>query len=251
MKSQLVLAAALATLGAVTNGQTTCPSNKHTVTSLPGWGVSPALFPCMYAGTIEAARKPNVNHNLFYWLFKNTTLTPSAPLIIWILGETGWSATQGLFVQHGPLTVSQTTKNNNTYFSVIPSDDGTNLGEIADILYLDQPVGTGFSFGANDTDLLTSMSDISREFVNFIDSFMSMYPEYKAPRDIILMGESTAGKFLPVLTKGLDDYINYQGGKISIKAIMIGNPFESGVYQRLFSYITARTLDIIDDSNMG
>lgn len=134
---------------------------------------------------------------------------------------------------------------------MIPSDDGTNLGEVADILYLDQPVGTGFSYGANDTDLLTSMSDISREFVNFIDSFMSMYPEYKAPRDIILMGESTAGKFLPVLTKGLDDYINYQGGKISIKAVMIGNPFESGVYQRLFSFITARTLDIIDDSNMG
>jgi carboxypeptidase C (cathepsin A) len=38
----------------------------------------------MYAGTIEAARQPNVNHNLFYWLFKNTTLTSSAPLIIWI-----------------------------------------------------------------------------------------------------------------------------------------------------------------------
>jgi carboxypeptidase C (cathepsin A) len=108
---------------------------------------------------------------------------------------------------------------------VIPSDDGTNLGEVADILYLDQPVGTGFSYGANDTDLLSSMSDISREFVNFIDSFMTIYPEYKAPRDIILMGESSAGKFLPVLTKGLDDYINYQGGKIFIKAVMIGNPF--------------------------
>jgi carboxypeptidase C (cathepsin A) len=56
------------------------------------------------------------------------------------------------------------------------------------------------------------MSDVSREFVNFIDSFMTMYPEYKKPRNIILMGESTAGKYLPVLTKGLDDYINYQGG---------------------------------------
>lgn len=132
-------------------------------------------------------------------------------------------------MQHGPLTVSQTTKNNATYFSVTPADDGTNLGEIADILYLDQPVGTGFSYGANDTDLLTSMSDISREFVNFIDSFMAMYPEYKKPRDIILMGESTAGKFLPVLTKGLDDYINNQGGQISIKAVVIGNPFESDV----------------------
>ncbi len=69
-------------------------------------------------------------------------------------------------------------------------------------------MGTGFSYGANDTDLLSSMADVSREFVNFIDSFLSMYPEYKKPRNIILMGESTAGKFLPVLTQGLDDYIN-------------------------------------------
>ncbi len=86
-------------------------------------------------------------------------------------------------------------------------------------------MGTGFSYGANDTDLLTSMSDVSREFVNFIDNFLAMYPEYKKPRDIILMGESTAGKFLPVLTKGLDDYINNQGGQLSIQAVIIGNPF--------------------------
>ncbi len=86
-------------------------------------------------------------------------------------------------------------------------------------------MGVGLSYGANDTDLLTSMSDVSREFVNFIDSFLAMYPEYKKPRDIILMGEGQAGKFLPLFTKGLDDYINYQGGQISIKALIFGNPY--------------------------
>lgn len=53
MKSLLLTLGA--TLGVLSNAQVTCPPNKHTITSLPGWGVSPALFPCMYAGTIEAS----------------------------------------------------------------------------------------------------------------------------------------------------------------------------------------------------
>ena len=53
---------------------------------------------------------------------------------------------------------------------------------MADVLYLDQPVGTGFSYGANDTDVLSSMEDISNEFVNFVDSLLLLYPEYKKPR---------------------------------------------------------------------
>ena len=89
------------------------------------------------------------------------------------------------------------------------------MTEIGDVLYLDQPVGTGFSYGANDTDLLTSMADITREFVNFVDSFLNMYPEYKSPRKIILMGESTAGKFLPQFVKGLDAYIK-AGNQLTI-----------------------------------
>lgn len=48
------------------------------------------------------------------------------------------------------------------------------------------------------------MDDIAAEFVNFVDSFVTMYPEYKKPRNIILMGESVAGKFIPKFTKALD-----------------------------------------------
>jgi carboxypeptidase C (cathepsin A) len=68
-------------------------------------------------------------------------------------------------------------------------------------------VGTGFSYGANDTDVLTSMDDISNEFVNFVDSFVQKYPEYQIPRKIILMGQGEAGKYIPRFTKALDNYI--------------------------------------------
>jgi carboxypeptidase C (cathepsin A) len=86
---------------------------------------------------------------------------------------------------------------------------------MGDVLYLDQPIGTGFSFGANDTDLLTSMDQVTEEFVNFIDSFVTMYPEYKSPKKIILMGESAAAKFMGPFAKGLDQYVE-KGGKIQL-----------------------------------
>lgn len=108
------------------------------------------------------------------------------------------------------------------------ADDGTSLTEMGDALYLDQPIGTGFSYGKNDTDLLTSMEDIATEFVNFVDSFLSMYPEYKAPRKIILMGESSGAKFIPYFAKSLDRYVD-QGGKLLLQAVVLGNPFTAGI----------------------
>jgi hypothetical protein len=51
------------------------------------------------------------------------------------------------------------------------------------------------------------MDDITNEFVNFVDSFLNMYPEYKSPRKVILMGEGPSGKFMPHFVKGLDRYI--------------------------------------------
>jgi carboxypeptidase C (cathepsin A) len=149
-------------------------------------------------------------------------------------------------VQHGPLQVSQKLNKTGVYqYTVAPADDGTTLTEIGDVLYLDQPVGTGFSYGANDTDLLTSMEDISREFVNFVDSFLNMYPEYKSPRKVILMGESSAGKFFPPIVKALDAYIQI-GNPLTLQAVVLGNAFQAGVLQRLFSYKPAKGLSLID-----
>lgn len=57
-----------------------------------------------------------------------------------------------------------------------------SLTQVADVVYLDLPVGTGFSYGSADTDVLTDLDSISNEFVNFMDTFLKMYPEYKSPR---------------------------------------------------------------------
>jgi hypothetical protein len=90
---------AVSSLGMNVRDPVACEANPHKITYLPSFSVNPQHFPCMYSGTFEVSRKPDTSHNLFYWLHRNTTLEPAdSPLIIWIQGEIGVSASQGQFV---------------------------------------------------------------------------------------------------------------------------------------------------------
>ena len=67
----------------------TCEDNDHRVSALnfPYWKTDDT-FPCMYAGTIKTSLKAEQDHNLFYWLFKNTKLD-NPNLVIWLDGGPG------------------------------------------------------------------------------------------------------------------------------------------------------------------
>ncbi len=209
---------------------------------MPYWNVKDTL-PCMYAGAISVSSTNK--HNLFYWLFKNTNID-NAPLIIWINGGPGSSSMFGLFLENGPIRVTRTGSGVDDY-QVGLSPDGSWL-EYGDVLYLDQPVGTGFSYG--DT-YLDRMDDGATEFINFLDAFIKMYPEYQnkiSKRKFFLTGESYAGKYIPLFTKYIDDYEN-RGGQVSLTAVLIGNPFASPVTQRTSTHNVGKALGIIDTYN--
>ena len=61
------------------------------------------------------------------------------------------------------------------------------------MIFIDQPVGTGFSYG---TPLLTTMDEAATEFVYFLDQIWSMYPPFPQ-KDFYMTGESYAGKYIP------------------------------------------------------
>jgi carboxypeptidase C (cathepsin A) len=114
----------------------------------------------------------------------------SAPLLIFLNGGPGASSMMGLFLENGPLRVS------NASGDYVISRALQSWADSYNMLYLDQPVGTGFSYG---NTYLTDMKAGSREFISFILKFYGMYPEY-ANRDLYLTGESYAGKYLPLFT---------------------------------------------------
>ena len=102
----------------------------------------------------------------------------------------------GLFTENGPLRVERNGTTANDFIVSLPRDGEGSWVDEADMLFLDQPVNVGFSYGDS---YATSMQQISDEIVNFLVKFIyTAYPEYKG-RDFLITGESYAGKYLPQL----------------------------------------------------
>lgn len=165
-----------------------CTAGDHLVTSLPYWNASNP-FPCNYAGTFKT--NTTFDHNLFYWFFRNT-LDDSAPLVIWLNGGPGSSSMFGLWLENGPLRVKRTGTTDDDY--IINTNPEGSWVDIANIVFLDQPVGVGFSYGS---PLLGDMSVGAEEFISFMLSFYDLYPEFKT-RKLYITGESYAGKYIPI-----------------------------------------------------
>lgn len=139
---------------------------------------------------------------MFYWLFKNTKLS-NPSLVLWLNGGPGSSSTFGLFMENGPLRVVRTGDQPGDLVIGLTKDSEGSWLDDADIIFLDQPVGTGFSYG---NSYVNNMQQISDETLQFLVNFVFVeYPEY-ATRDLLITGESYAGKYLPQLATTIHNY---------------------------------------------
>ena len=136
-----------------------CPVNQHTITDMPY--LSEQVKLCQYAGTIDVDSTAN-SSNLFYWFFRNDN--DSAPLILWINGGPGSSSMFGLFAENGPL-----------YFEEVEGGEGQfsqrneSWADDYHLVYLDQPVGTGFSYGS---EIHSDINVIANDFTTFLAKFL-------------------------------------------------------------------------------
>jgi vitellogenic carboxypeptidase-like protein len=97
----------------------------------------------------------------------------------------------GLFLENGPLRVAQ----NGNDFTVSRAERA--WADDYHVIYIDQPINTGFSFGNHS---LTSMADGADEFVSFLVGFFQEYQDLST-NQFYLTGESYAGKYLPLFTQ--------------------------------------------------
>jgi len=126
----------------------------------------------------------------------------NASLVLWLNGGPGSSSMFGLFGENGPLRVSRTGPNAGDLVVGLPESGGSWVDE-GDILFVDQPVNTGFSYGDS---YATTMDQIANDMVTFFTTFLfTTHPEYQT-RDLIISGESYAGKYLPGLATAIHKY---------------------------------------------
>ncbi|KAF0714053.1 Aste57867_4067 [Aphanomyces stellatus] len=143
-----------------------------------------------YAGYINVDATNDAD--IFYWLFEATESAATQPLVIWLQGGPGCSSLVGLFLECGPFRiVNESTVTMNPF----------GWHKAANILFVDQPVGTGMSRVKYEA-FPPSGKAVAAHFYTFLLGFLRRHPEYvdaatNETRPIYLFGESHAGRWIP------------------------------------------------------
>jgi carboxypeptidase C (cathepsin A) len=145
-------------------------------------------IPKSWAGSLKVGSGYG-DDSLFFWLWEAETQQGKNDLIIWFNGGPACSSLLGLFKMHGPVTFPSTSKK--------PQRNPYSWTRGANVVYVDQPIGTGFSTGTSDN---ANMDRNNAAVVKWLDSFFNVFPEMRSKK-IHLMGESYAGLFLPYIAK--------------------------------------------------
>jgi cathepsin A (carboxypeptidase C) len=133
--------------------------------------------------------KLNATDDMFYWLFESRDNVAEDPLVVWLTGGPGCSSEVAIFAENGPFSVKED-------LSLLRNDFSWN--NKANVLYVDQPVGTGFSKAA-DQDYTKSETEVAIDFRLFLLGFLDKHPELKG-RELFITGESYAGHYIPAIS---------------------------------------------------
>ncbi|KAK3377854.1 pheromone-processing carboxypeptidase KEX1 [Podospora didyma] len=184
-------------------------AGDYFVHTLPG---APEPLVKMHAGHIEVT--PEHNGNLFFWHFQNKHIANKQRTIIWLNGGPGCSSEDGALMEVGPYRL----KDDKTLYL----NDGS-WNEFANIMFVDNPVGTGFSY-VNTDSYLHELDDMADQFIIFLEKWFTLFPEYEHD-DLYIAGESYAGQHIPYIAKHIlaRNKLPNTKHKWNLMGLLIGN----------------------------
>ncbi|KAK9126606.1 hypothetical protein Scep_015452 [Stephania cephalantha] len=150
---------------------------------------------------------------MFYFFFESRN-SQKDPVVIWLTGGPGCSSELAIFYENGPFTIA---KNMSLLWNEYGWDKASNL------LYVDQPTGTGFSYSSDKRDLRHDEAGISNDLYDFLQAFFTEHPQY-AKNDFYITGESYAGHYIPAFASRVHKGNKAKEGiHINLKGFAIGN----------------------------
>ncbi|CAG8975990.1 hypothetical protein HYALB_00011545 [Hymenoscyphus albidus] len=142
------------------------------------------------------------NQNMWFWFFEARHNASTAPLAAWFNGGPGCSSMIGLFQENGPCQFYDGAST--------PSLNPYSFNEYANMIYIDQPIGAGFSYG---TETVTSTATAASYVYALLQAFYANFPQYSLR--IVILG------FSRNLMAGTMDQ-NKKSGTIEVPLVALG-----------------------------
>ena len=159
--------------------------------------------------------------DLFYWLFASKNVPETDPLVIWLTGGPGCASQVALFYENGPYTI-------NDDMSLNARAESWN--QVSNLLFVDQPVGTGFSRCSSIFHYDSTEEEIAANMFKFVQGFLTANPEFRG-RDFFVTGESYAGHYIPAIAYHFVREVAPGSLGLNFKGIAIGNGWVDPIVQ--------------------
>ncbi|GAA6021357.1 hypothetical protein JCM11491_004759 [Sporobolomyces phaffii] len=170
-----------------------------------------SLRTTLFAGNLpSAAPSTNSDAHLYFLLAKNKHIPNRQRLVIWLNGGPGCSSFDGALIEIGPYKIDPDG-------SVREVEKGA-WNEYANVLFLDQPAGTGMSY-VTKNDNVRELADAADQVVKFLENLYQIFPEY-ATMDTYIAGESYAGQYIPYIAAAIQRSTTIA---TPLRGLLIGN----------------------------
>ncbi|KAG7086613.1 hypothetical protein E1B28_002557 [Marasmius oreades] len=140
-----------------------------------------------WSGLLPISSDPNETRKLFFWFFPPGPQGTLDDVIFWTNGGPGCSSLEGFLQENGPFQWGVGTAK-----PIVNEHSWTNLSSV---LWVEQPVGTGFSQGKPN---IRNEDDLAEQLVGFFNQFLDIFSELKGKK-LYLSGESYAGAYVPYI----------------------------------------------------
>ncbi|KAI5642234.1 serine carboxypeptidase domain-containing protein [Phthorimaea operculella] len=189
-----------------------------------------------YSGFFTVDKKYNSNHFFLYFPPIEANYTKN-PVVVWLEGGPGTSGMFSLFLENGPLAYDNGSIKYREY----------NWARQNHVVYIDNPVGVGFSFTNDSRGYCTNERQIGEHLYTTLSQFFTMFPELQA-NPLIISGVSYGGKFIPALAYTIHKKNPTASVKMNLKALHMGNPLIDPEHQIGFYNEILYNLGLLDCS---
>ena len=173
----------------------------------------------MYSGLLPMDNGDR-HGELMFWLFSPSHPTVADTITVWLNGGPGCSSFfAGVFFETAPVTIPLKAAGTCCVDQQEPFVyNEYSWATATHMLYVEQPVGVGFSHGGPETQ---DESDVSADFYAFMKNFYQVFTQYQ-DYQLYIVGESYAGMYVPSIASKIYEE-NKRSETIQLAGIGIGN----------------------------